>query len=122
MGPVDVWAIAFSCGLEVTLASFQIDDTGAMVPHGSRGVVEVHSSDLDLNHLRAHSPIPLNDLSFWETGVSGSRPRAWWLVRQDDHGNTFDVEAFSTSCEAEATARSFEARGHKQTYWVVHRP
>jgi hypothetical protein len=36
----------------------------------------------------------------------------------DDSGNVFEVDRFTSRCEAEAIVRTCEARGHKQTYWV----
>ena len=42
----------------------------------------------------------------------------WALWRQDDSGRQFLIETYSTQTEAEAARRSYEARGHKQTYWV----
>lgn len=43
----------------------------------------------------------------------------WALWRLDDNGNRFVVAVFARRDEAEATARAFEAHGHKQTYWVA---
>ncbi len=42
----------------------------------------------------------------------------WALWRLDDNGNRFVVAVFANRDEAEATARAFEAHGHKQSYWV----
>jgi hypothetical protein len=39
-------------------------------------------------------------------------------MRMDDNGNQFVVRADLTRNAAEALARQFEARGHKQSYWV----
>ncbi|WP_370869573.1 hypothetical protein [Pseudomonas sp.] len=39
-------------------------------------------------------------------------------MRMDDNGNQFVVRADLTRIAAEALARQFEARGHKQSYWV----
>lgn len=47
-----------------------------------------------------------------------SKPRNWCLMRMDDNGNQFVVRADLTRNAAEALARQFEARGHKQSYWV----
>lgn len=44
--------------------------------------------------------------------------RPWALFRQDDHGNRFLVERFADRPQAEAARHDFEARGHKQLYWV----
>lgn len=42
----------------------------------------------------------------------------WVLCRQDDHGIRYEVERFTDRAAAEAARESFEARGHKQLYWV----
>jgi hypothetical protein len=47
-----------------------------------------------------------------------NQPRNWCLVRLDDNGNEFVVRADLTRAAAEALLRQFEARGHKQSYWV----
>ncbi|MFI6152181.1 SPOR domain-containing protein [Kitasatospora sp. NPDC051170] len=40
------------------------------------------------------------------------------VMRQDDNGNRFLVAAGLERAEAERLAAEFEARGHKQLYWV----
>ena len=46
----------------------------------------------------------------------------WQLWRQDDNGQKFLVEAFPEREPAESLLRALEARGHKQTYWLVPVP
>ncbi|MBN8442182.1 MAG: hypothetical protein J0M28_10865 [Thauera sp.] len=36
----------------------------------------------------------------------------------DDNGNRFRMETFASRECAEAAARDYTARGHKQNYWV----
>ncbi|MGW6918254.1 SPOR domain-containing protein [Kitasatospora sp. NPDC054939] len=43
---------------------------------------------------------------------------AYRVMRQDDNGNRFEVAAGLAREEAERLAEEFEARGHKQLYWV----
>lgn len=45
-------------------------------------------------------------------------PFQWLLHRQDDNGNQFLVETFTNADKAEAARKDFEAKGHKQLYWV----
>jgi hypothetical protein len=45
-------------------------------------------------------------------------PQLWCLVRLDDNGNEFVVRDGLDRDAAEALARTFEARGHKQSYWI----
>jgi hypothetical protein len=42
----------------------------------------------------------------------------WRVMRLDDNGNTYEVARATTEAEAVAIARGFEARGHKQMYFV----
>ena len=42
----------------------------------------------------------------------------WIVWRQDDNGNKAEVGRRNTEAEAKALAAEFEARGHKQMYWV----
>jgi len=44
--------------------------------------------------------------------------RPWVLRRQDDNGNRYVVSRHLTRAEADAAASEFDARGHKQLYWV----
>ncbi|MFT3765666.1 MAG: VOC family protein [Minicystis sp.] len=43
---------------------------------------------------------------------------AWAVWRQDDNGNRFLISAEHTREEAERLRDEYEARGHKQLYWV----
>jgi hypothetical protein len=45
-------------------------------------------------------------------------PGTWSVWRIDDNGNTFLVREWLSRDEAERLAAEFEARGHKQMYWV----
>ncbi|MFH9353001.1 SPOR domain-containing protein [Kitasatospora sp. NPDC017646] len=40
------------------------------------------------------------------------------VMRQDDNGNRFLVAKGLAEAEARRVADEFEARGHKQMYWV----
>lgn len=42
----------------------------------------------------------------------------WSVWRTDDNGNTFVVRQHLRQSEAQAIADEFEARGHKQMYWI----
>lgn len=50
--------------------------------------------------------------------AAAHRGWTWVLWRQDDNGNTFVVTTFESPEAAESARRSYEARGHKQRYWV----
>jgi hypothetical protein len=42
----------------------------------------------------------------------------WRVLRLDDNGNTFVIAEVASELDARAIASAFEARGHKQTYFV----
>ncbi|MFI9160065.1 hypothetical protein ACIGXI_03145 [Kitasatospora aureofaciens] len=44
------------------------------------------------------------------------------VMRQDDNGNRFLVAGGLAEAEARRLAAEFEARGHKQLYWVESEP
>lgn len=48
--------------------------------------------------------------------MSGERP--WRLIRLDDNDNEVEVERFAHGGDAEAARKRFEARGHKQSWFV----
>lgn len=45
----------------------------------------------------------------------------WDLWRLDDNGNETMMETFRSRAKAVAAQEQYEARGHKQTYWVRQR-
>ncbi|MNO66928.1 hypothetical protein D3C76_577280 [compost metagenome] len=47
-----------------------------------------------------------------------NEPRDWCLLRLDDNGNEFVMRRNLNRAEAEALAREYQARGHKQMYWA----
>ena len=42
----------------------------------------------------------------------------WSVWRRDDHGGRFEIRRGLTSSDAEQLVEDFEARGHKQSYWL----
>jgi hypothetical protein len=49
----------------------------------------------------------------------GAELPIWSAWRQDDNGNRFELARHLTQNAAFALTADFEARGHKQTYWVL---
>jgi hypothetical protein len=43
------------------------------------------------------------------------------VMRADDNGNEVEVTRAATREEAERITREYEARGHRQIYWVEER-
>lgn len=46
----------------------------------------------------------------------------WCVMRQDDNGNRYLVARDLTEADARALAAAYEARAHKQMYWVEPAP
>jgi hypothetical protein len=42
----------------------------------------------------------------------------WKVLRQDDNANIFELGSYDSKEEAQRIADKFEAKGHKQMYWV----
>jgi hypothetical protein len=59
---------------------------------------------------------PAGDLRH-RTDVTTSSQR-WRVMRQDDNGNVFVVAVVANEDAARSAAAEYEARGHKQMYWV----
>lgn len=57
----------------------------------------------------------------WEPDEGARGDGRWELWRQDDAGNRILVSRHASRDEAEASMAEYEARGHKQTYWVAER-
>jgi len=121
IGPYDAWALRFPCGLEVLLLAFHLDSRVQKVPKDRETIVEIQSNQTDFAHISAHLPFELGDISPWIPDRRTTQPPRWTVMRQDDNGNTFEVGSYGTRCEADIVADTFEARGHKQSYWVVER-
>jgi hypothetical protein len=51
------------------------------------------------------------------THMTGTE-ESWIVWRQGDDGNPFEVARLNSRAEADELARTLEARGHRQTYWV----
>ncbi len=93
-----------------TLHSFQ--------PYGKEGLLV---ADLDLAAATGilASRCRTSPLAAGAETPSYPAPSSHWSVwRQDDHGNRFRVRDGLTRDEAERSAAEFEAKGHKQSYWI----
>jgi hypothetical protein len=73
-----------------------------------RGILRAAQSDLGIHVTKnvgdGHGFAPVSE--------------SWVLFRVDDHGNRFVMARFATRAAAEAEARRYEDRGHKQLYCV----
>ncbi|MCA9719512.1 MAG: hypothetical protein H6713_38340 [Myxococcales bacterium] len=62
--------------------------------------------------------LDVDDLVATHPEVTRARLPTWTLWRQDDNGNRFRMRRYRCRALAEREAEAYEARGHKQTYWV----
>lgn len=53
---------------------------------------------------------------------ASAHEQKWAVHRIDDNGNQFVVKGRLTRQEAEQHLVEYEARGHKQTYWIEPDP
>ncbi len=71
--------------------------------------------DDDATDLLLHMGLGRAEVLFFWKDV-GFHPHTLW--RQDDNSNEFVVNQYPTKFEAIWAQREYEAKGHKQTYWV----
>ena len=50
--------------------------------------------------------------------MTSEKHKVWSLLRQDDNGNHFVIEKQLTKQEATRKKEEYEAKGHKQLYWI----
>ena len=107
IGLFDAWDLWFPCELVIGLSAFH--DIAA---------AEVHANRRDADHILFHLGLAGTPIDRWSPDVCPPVAPRFRVLRRDDNGGTFEVARFTSRCEAAAAASRFEARGHKQTYWV----
>lgn len=110
-GPFDAWILTCACGLELFVTT----------RHRDPGAWWIGANDPDIDHALHHLALPgtvtwRHDESPWE--VLPLRVDPWVLRRYDDNGQHFEVHRFASRMAAECSLRTFEARGHRQTYVI----
>jgi len=125
IGLFDCHCLRFACGLEVALSRFHLGARmHAIDPLIEPSIYEVHANNRrDLAHIAFHVGVPVESMAVW-TSSDGSPaaviPQPSVIVmRVDDNGIEAEVKRVTNRCEAEALVRDYEARGHKQTYWIA---
>lgn len=110
-GRYDAWLRTCSCGLEL------------IIQHEPRDLRAwyVSAGDPDVDHVLHHAALP--GRVHWRRDVGPDwglplRVEPWLLRRYDDNGQHFDVHRFASRLAAECSLRTFEARGHRQTYVI----
>ncbi|TAK24800.1 MAG: hypothetical protein EPO40_23825 [Myxococcaceae bacterium] len=79
------------------------------------------ADDPDVDHVPHHLALP--GIALYRRDLHPEvfvpwRVEPWLLRRYDDNGQHFDVHRFASRRAAECSLRTFEARGHRQTYVV----
>ncbi|WP_394846160.1 hypothetical protein LZC95_01695 [Pendulispora brunnea] len=123
LGPFDAWVVRARCGMEIVVWQFHLrpDGTGMVVDEHDMANIEIHANNRDFEHICFHLPLAIEQLSKWVPDPLNEAPRAWRLVRQDDHGLRYVIATFTSRCEADAALATFEAHSHKQMYSVESR-
>jgi hypothetical protein len=125
LGIHDFWAYEYPCGLKL---AYQI-------AHSRPGGCIVLDSP-EIEHAARHIPFRRADLEFldddalnWvtqtiiqhhpERSVEIANLKAFQVWRIDDNGNVFTVGEPTSERDARCLVAHYEARGHKQMYWVA---
>lgn len=116
LGNVFHWGLTWPCGCEVGL--WMMDPRGGLYPGPQ--YANLITNDPDERHCLHHLDQPSLGEIIWHAEAK-SRPRdpdPWTLYRQDDNGGRFPMRTFDSRIAAECARRTYEARGHKQFYWI----
>lgn len=115
VGLFDAHCLRFPCGLEVSLWRFHPEPSLRPISSGSAGLYLIHANQQDLEHVVFHLHVPAE-----RTWVpSAPAPRTVIVMRADDNGQDAEVTRVTSRCEGEAIVRAYEARAHKQSYWLA---
>jgi|HubBroStandDraft_6_1064221.scaffolds.fasta_scaffold589335_2 hypothetical protein len=123
-GAFDAYELRFECGLEIALSRFHLDRALQHLDvERAPARFEIHANRDDLAHIAFHLGVSVARMSLW-TNLDGSlvatpAPEIFVVMRTDDNGIDAAITRTTSRCEADAIARDFEARGHKQLYWVT---
>ena len=126
LGMFDAWAYEFPCGLKMAFMFFHEPN--------ARGGILLDSPELEhgLRHLpfQEGDATPMNGegLTWVLDQIIKHYPHrraeieslhAFQVWRIDDNGNVFTVGEPTSERDARCLVQQYEARGHKQMYWVA---
>lgn len=110
---MDHWAFGFECGLEVVVSFRKYSRFW-----------QVEGNLPEPEHALLHLDIPSERVTWrgdrerTERTRRETTPESWTVWRQDDYGNRFAMDVLATERTARCLAQTYEARAHKQGYWV----
>lgn len=124
-GTGDLWAYEFACGLKLFV----------QIPHAAYHPGEIVMDSPEISHALRHLPFHESDLvpmspqaraeickaiidRYPQRRAEIESLHAFQVWRIDDNGNVFAVGEPTSEGDARCLVAQFEARGHKQTYWV----
>jgi hypothetical protein len=124
-GRGDLWGYEFACGQKLLV----------QIPHASYHPGEIVFDSPEISHALRHLPFHERDLEPMSLEALAERCKdiigwypqrraeieslhAYQVWRIDDNGNVFAVGEPTSERDARCIVAQFEARGHKQTYWV----
>jgi hypothetical protein len=125
-GTGDLWAYEFRCGLKLAI----------QIPHMTCYPGEIWIDSLEIDHALRHLPFHIDDLSpmhpeaiaemsaeiiqrYPQRETEVIQLKAFQVWRIDDNGNVFTVGEPTSERDARCLVAQYEARGHKQMYWVA---
>jgi hypothetical protein len=127
LGPTDVWAFEYRCGLQVVYLFYQLT-----------GNLTVSADSPEVRHTVRHMPFqPARIETIAADGLESELSRlirmypertheikdltAFQVWRIDDNGNVFAVDDFTSERDARCRVSQLEKSMHKQMYWYERR-
>lgn len=128
LGNANHFAVEFDCGLIVAFECYDEGDAVFVVAtEPAPQHVKRHLSHWDSNLENIFDcDGPMSDRrvvldSFLERMPHLLESNCYQLMRQGDDGNQFPIGEPTSKLDASCWMAELEARGHKQTYWIVKR-
>lgn len=109
-GRVERWNLRCDCGLELVVDYSRQSQAAS-----------VWLSSLEVEHALAHMHLRTTHVLWRRDAEEFLSLDGWAIVRQDEHGNRFDICVLPVREHARCLAEHLEARAHKQSYDVESR-
>jgi hypothetical protein len=109
-GRVERWGFRCDCGLELVVDYSRQSQAAS-----------VWLSSLEVEHALAHMHLRTTHVLWRRDAEEFLSLEGWAIVRQDEHGNRFDICVLPVQEHALCLAEQLEARSHQQSYDVESR-